>query len=565
MSVRRPKRREIPWNMLAGQLFGDLSRLPALDLHLFAWASECNEFVFTSPTAKLPRQMNLYRCGEALDESRFFAYTDSINRTLSVEKSEREPMYTNNHLLRQRIALFRRILPPVLALMVVLYQFGLARWVYNSFGYSFYFGLEILFYALVGPLFIYWTLKLIDRWLDEEEQTVRWANASEHCLASITSVSVDAILSVDANGLIETWNRGAELLFDYPAIEIHNQPFSVLMGGGAAAGVEIRWLKEMVQQEGFVRGHETICRDANGRTIDVELTATLLTDDNDKPPGMSIILRDITNRKRHEEEIRQLNVKLKEQVAVRTHELTTKVEELGQANAVLQKLDQARSEFVSLLSHQIRAPLTNMAGALQRMQVDCAAINPTCRRMFAISNQQIARLDRLVQDVLNASRLENGEMTLQSEPISVLPVVQQVVEQLRARITDRPVRFPAKPGLPLVYADRDLVAEVLVNLLDNADKYSPPGVELALEMRADQTEVTISVTDSGPGLPPEDLELVFDRYYRTDSSDAQLAYGYGLGLYVCHRLVKAQGGRIWAENHPNGGAVFSFTLPVWQG
>ena len=185
--------------------------------------------------------------------------------------------------------------------------------------------------------------------------------------------------------------------------------------------------------------------------------------------------------------------------------------------------------------------------------------------MFAVFNQQIARLDRLVQDVLSASRLEAGEMSLQPEPISVLPVVQQVVAQTQTRMVDRPIQLPTKPGLQLVYADRDRVAEVLVNLLDNADKYSPPGGEIALDVRATQTEVTISVRDYGPGLPPGDQKRVFDKFYRTDSSDSQVAYGYGLGLYVCHHLVTAQGGRIWTENHPEGGAIFSFTLPVWQG
>jgi K+-sensing histidine kinase KdpD len=297
----------------------------------------------------------------------------------------------------------------------------------------------------------------------------------------------------------------------------------------------------------------------------VELTATLLPTDQGQPAGISIILRDITDRRRREEEIRRLNASLNEQVAARTRELAAKVEELALANAALQELDQTRSEFVSLVSHQIKAPLTNMNGAIQRMQIDCRTINPTCNRMFGIFEQQVDRLDRLVQDVLNASRLEAGEMSLQPEPISVLPVVQQVVEQTLARTTDRPIQLPVKPGLPLVYADRDRIAEVLANLLDNADKFSPPGAEIVLRVGADQTEVTISVRDCGPGLPLGDLERVFDKFHRTDSSDSQAAYGFGLGLYVCRRLVTAQGGRIWAENHPDGGAVFSFTLPVWQG
>jgi signal transduction histidine kinase len=163
---------------------------------------------------------------------------------------------------------------------------------------------------------------------------------------------------------------------------------------------------------------------------------------------------------------------------------------------------------------------------------------------------------------LSAARLEAGELVLHPEPISVLPIMQQVVEQTQARTAERPFRLPIKPGLPLVFADRDRVAEIFANLLDNADKYSPLGKEVVIGVRADQTEVTLSVRDFGPGLPPGDLERVFEKFYRTDSSDSQVAYGYGLGLYVCRRLVEAQGGRIWAENHPNGGAVFSFALPV---
>ena len=117
----------------------------------------------------------------------------------------------------------------------------------------------------------------------------------------------------------------------------------------------------------------------------------------------------------------------------------------------------------------------------------------------------------------------------------------------------------------MVYADRDRVAEVLSNLLDNADKYSSPDQDIVIDVRADQSEVTITVRDYGPGLPANDLPRMFDKFYRGNSGDSQAVYGYGLGLYVCRLLVEAQNGRIWAENHPGGGAVFSFSLPVWAG
>jgi signal transduction histidine kinase len=294
----------------------------------------------------------------------------------------------------------------------------------------------------------------------------------------------------------------------------------------------------------------------------VELTATRLAAPAGDAPGMSVILRDVTERKHREAEIIRLNTSLSQQVADRTRELAEKVEALAQANAELKKLDQMRSEFVSLVSQQIRAPLTNMRGAAERMQASCGAINSTCSRMFTIMGQQVERLDRLVQDVLNAARLEAGELVLHPEPVSVLPVVQQVADQMRARAADRPIQLPTKPGLPLVFADRDRLAEVLANLLDNADKYSPHGRAIDVEVQANQTDVTITVHDAGRGLPPGDLERVFEKFYRADGSDAQAAYGYGLGLYVCRRLIEAQHGRIWAENALDGGAAFSFTLPV---
>jgi len=471
-------------------------------------------------------------------------------------------MNPSSHTLKRRVAVLRWAFPAALAISATLYQLGLARWVLDHYGDVAHFGVEIVFYGTAGPLLAFWVLTLIGRWFDEKERAERQARSFERRFASITAASADGILSLDHAGLIQSWNLGAELIFGYPADAMLGQPLSHLFGGGERAAVEFQWLAETVPQTGFIRGHETTCRAANGREIAAELTATHLTDETGQSLGMSVILRDITERKRREEEIGRINASLHEQVAERTRELAEKVEELARANADLQKLDRMRSEFVSVVSHQIRAPLTNMRGAVEHMQASCSVVNPTCSRMFLILDQQTQRLDRLVRDVLSAARLEAGELVLHPEPISLLPIVQQVVEQTQARTAQRSFCLPTKPGLPLVFADRDRVAEVLANLLDNADKYSPPGKEVSIEVGADQTGVTLSVRDFGPGLPADDLDRVFEKYYRTDSSDSQAAYGYGLGLYVCRQLVQAQGGRIWAENHPDGGAVFSFMLPA---
>jgi PAS domain S-box-containing protein len=465
-------------------------------------------------------------------------------------------------LLRQRMNRLRWLLPLALGLLSVFYQLGPAAWAHDRVSHDFHYAVEIIFYGLFGPLAVFWAVGQVRGWLEERERLERQARANERRLVAISAASADAILGLDPGGKVESWNRGAELILGYSEEASRGKRLVDLLGGTEAAAVEVQWLVGQVTEVGFVRGHETSFRDALGREVLVELTATQLTDEQGKPFGLSVILRDIGDRKRREQEIRRLNVSLNEAVAARTAELAAKVNELARANAELEKLDRMRSEFVSLVSHQLRAPLTNVLGALSRIEVSCDNRNATCTRMMSVVAQQVGRLDRLVRDILNTARIEAGELNLQAEPFSIIPVVRQVVQQVQAGASDRTFRLPAKPGLPMAFADRDRVVEVLANLLDNALKYSPPAEPVALDVRADDKEIVVSVRDWGPGLPPDDLQRVFQKFYRSDSGDAQAAYGYGLGLYVCQRLVAAMGGRVWAENALDGGAVFSFSLPV---
>src|SRR5512135_225829 len=471
-------------------------------------------------------------------------------------------MHPIDYTLQRRVAILRWVVPIVLVVLTALYELGPGHLLQANPNDPV--DLEIFLYGVLSPLLSFWVLTLISRWLVKTDQAERQAQTIDRRLASILAASADAILVLDSAGCVETWNRGAEELFGYTAQQITGRPLSDLLGKTEAAAIEFQWLNQTVRQAGFVRGYETTAHDRAGRAVAVELTATRLSDEQSQSGGISVILRDVTERKHREEEIKRLNASLSEQVAQRTQELARKVEELAQANVELKKLDQMRTEFVSLVAHQLRAPLTNMRGATERMMNRCGAINPTCSRMFVVLDQQVDRLDRLVQDVLSAARIESGELVLQSEPVSVLPIVQQAVDQIRTRHDDRAIHVPTKPGLPLVFADRDRVAEVLANLLDNADKYSPHNSEIDIDVQADQTEVMVTVRDHGNGLPQADLDRIFEKFYRGDSSDAQTVYGYGLGLYVCRQLIEAQGGRIWAENARDGGAVFYFTLPVAQ-
>jgi PAS domain S-box-containing protein len=474
-------------------------------------------------------------------------------------------MVTASNDLTRRIKILRILLPVGFAAVAIFYQFSVANWVHDQYGEDVHYFAEILFFATVGPLLAYWVLTLIGRWLDEKRFAEEQARQSERRLASITSASADAIFSIDSDGHIDSWNRGAKILIGYEKDEVIGQPLSDLIVSRSGSNIEVDWLFSEVLRLGYIRGHEITVHNSEGQSKVVEITATRLMNQAGDHEGVSIIMRDITQRKQREEEISRLNENLNQQVTERTQELGLKVKELALANNELQKLDRTRTEFVSLVTHQIRAPLTNMQGAVGRMNADCGAVNSTCAKMFSILRQQFVRMDRLVEDVLNTARIEAGEIVVQTEPVSLVPLITQVAEQTRARMTDRRIVIPHKPGMPYVLADRDLFSEAFANLLDNADKYSPEQSDISIDVHANQTEVIISVHDSGPGLQEEDLESVFNKFYRSDSSDSQLAYGYGLGLYVSRQLIEVQGGQIWVKNHPEGGAEFSISLPVWNG
>jgi signal transduction histidine kinase len=221
-----------------------------------------------------------------------------------------------------------------------------------------------------------------------------------------------------------------------------------------------------------------------------------------------------------------------------------------------------KSEFVDLVSHEFRAPLTNMRGALELMGDTCPAVNPTCTHMMGIVHEQASRLGRMVEDVLNISRIETGGLVLHSKRVDFERARDQVLAEFAAR--DHGHRFrkaDGRPG-PRLWADPDRLHEVLTNLIDNAVKYSPRGNEIVITGEARERTGVISVVDSGPGIPSQEKSQIFEKFHRIDGGDSKETYGYGLGLYLCRRLVEAMEGRIWVESGEGQGSAFRFELPL---
>jgi len=264
---------------------------------------------------------------------------------------------------------------------------------------------------------------------------------------------------------------------------------------------------------------------------------------------------------------------LEQSVAERTQnlqatsdELAAANRELSAANDELRQLDRLKSEFVSLVSHQLRAPLTNINGALELVADDAAQLPPTSRRTLEILAAESDRLSNLIQTILDVSRIEAGRLTPRLGAVAIEPLLVRTCRSAMASQPARPWSVVVEPALPPAWADEVLVEEVARNLVENALRYSSG--EAAIEVAAAVADgmIRVSVTDHGPGIPTDQQSRVFRSFHRIDADESAEA-GYGLGLYFADKLTRAQNGMIWVDSPVHGdpsapGARFSFTLPV---
>jgi len=240
--------------------------------------------------------------------------------------------------------------------------------------------------------------------------------------------------------------------------------------------------------------------------------------------------------------------------------LKAKNEALEVANEYLQQLDALKDEFVSLVSHELRAPLTNINASVELLLARRPADG--AREKLEIIGHEAQRLTRLVQGVLDVSRMEAGRLDLQRAPVDPDQLCHAAVMQLGE--TGHTWNIEIARGAPAVLADADRAVQVLGNLLANAVKYSPPGsrVDLAARPAPDGAAVLFSVSDRGAGIPPDEVDRIFERFHRVERGDARETYGHGLGLYIARKIVEAHSGRIWVESTPGVGSTFLFTLPA---
>lgn len=265
-------------------------------------------------------------------------------------------------------------------------------------------------------------------------------------------------------------------------------------------------------------------------------------------------------------EIVAINRKLEHVVAERTAALAARNAELAQANANLRQLDQMKSEFVSLVSHELRAPLTTMSGALEIALQHAEQMPFRLRHTLEVLARENQRLTTLVQTILDLSRIEAGRLQVNLGPVAVRPLLQQAAEVMLAQ-SSRRVVWEVCSALPPAWADEILLEQVLRNLIRNADVYSPAGEPICLSAcLTDDGRMRIAVRDHGPGVPPEMRQSIFERFARGRHGEHG-PRGWGLGLYFARKLIERQQGEIgvispvWPDaDRP--GSEFYILLPL---
>ena len=227
--------------------------------------------------------------------------------------------------------------------------------------------------------------------------------------------------------------------------------------------------------------------------------------------------------------------------------------------------DRLKNTFVSIISHELKTPVTIIRGYAETLsRPEAEWDKETLREGLAVIVEEAEHLNQLIDDLLDASRLQAGALSLQMEEVALDQLAERVVQRFRTQTDkhDIATRFP--PDFPTVRGDPRRLEQVLNNLVSNAIKYSPDGGRIRIRGRVRPDEVVVTVTDEGIGIPAPEQSRIFEPFYRVDDPTGRRAEGVGLGLYLAKAIVEAHGGRIWVESEPGKGSAFSFTLPRHQ-
>ena len=230
------------------------------------------------------------------------------------------------------------------------------------------------------------------------------------------------------------------------------------------------------------------------------------------------------------------------------------------------EIDQMKSDFISLVSHELRTPLTSIIGFVSFiLDGKAGAINDRQRNSLARVQRQSKRLAALINDLLDISRIESGRIQMEQESISLLEIVTQRLEEIRPQADEKSIRLvlTAPESIPDILGDEARMGQVFTNLIGNAIKFTPNNGEVSVKVEADGNLLHVEVIDTGPGIPAEERQKIFDKFYQLSDISTRQQGGSGLGLSITKSIVEAHGGKLWIDDGNQGkGSNFQFVLPL---
>jgi PAS domain S-box-containing protein len=363
------------------------------------------------------------------------------------------------------------------------------------------------------------SLAAINLALHQQSDAREKAEETLHQLAAIVEHSNDAIFATTLDGVILTWNAGAERLYGYSQEEMRGQQVTLLQG----TTVDYQRVRSVGQGE-LVQQLEVVNVTKDGRRIDVALTMSPMLDRKGQVIGMSTIARDITERK---------------------------------------QLEQMKDDFVGTVSHELRTPLTAIKGFIELVaDGDAGPLSDAQREFLQIASRNTDRLGNLINDLLDVNQIEGHHLEIRNEPTDLVAVLNDVVATFKGMAEAKGLAFRAQiDSLPSVSGDAPRLVQVFSNLVSNAIKYTPAG-EVGVRARVNQDWVEVCVYDSGIGLSPAEQSHLFTKFFRGRNPVVVESGGTGLGLVIVKAIVEKHQGTVEVESRPGEGTRFRVQLPL---
>jgi PAS domain S-box-containing protein len=356
-------------------------------------------------------------------------------------------------------------------------------------------------------------------------QHKKLAEEKQAVLAAIVENSDDAIISKTLQGIITSWNKGAERIFGHHEKDVLGKHISIIIPPDRMD--EEANIISNIKIGVTVHHFQTVRLTKFGKPVDISLTVSPIRDVNGTITGASKIARDISNERA--------------------------------AQAAIKELSKKKDEFIAMASHELKTPLTSMSGYLQLLAKRVTEPNKAFVEKVLL---QLGKLNALINDLFDISKIQAGKLQFSFEEVNMELLISDIIEPLKEANPQYHFQIQPECGIT-IEGDKMRLEQVMSNLVANAIKYSPEGgtIELGVENRNDH--ILVCVKDQGIGIDAESLQHIFSQFYRAQTVDKAIS-GLGLGLYITKEIIERHGGSIWVESEVGKGSLFTFSLPIKQ-